>query len=213
MYGARTSLVVGLVAGFLCTLIALVVGLTAGYLQGMVDEVLSFFINLGLVVPVLPLMIVLSAYAPVKGIGLVIFVIAITGWAFGARIKRAQIITLRTRDYVTAAKFSGDSTARIIFYEIAPEHDLADRGRLHGRRPSARSAPRRGSPSSVSATRRRSAGERCSTQASAGGALLTGQWAWLIAPGAGAGRPDHVVHPDQLRRRRAEQPAPEGGLT
>ncbi len=81
---------------------------------------LSFFINLGLVVPVLPLMIVLSAYAPVKGIGLVIFVIAVTGWAFGARIKRAQIITLRTRDYVTAAKFAGDSTLRIIFYEIAP---------------------------------------------------------------------------------------------
>ena len=120
------------------------IGLTAGYLQGMVDEVLSFFINLGLVVPVLPLMIVLAAYAPVKGLGLVIFVIAVTGWAYGARIKRAQIITLRTRDYVTAAKFAGDSTARIIFCEIAPEHDLADRGRLHGRRP--RRDRRRGGP-------------------------------------------------------------------
>ena len=46
-----------------------------------------------------------------------------------------------------------------------------------------------------------------------GGALLTGQWAWLIAPGARAGAADHVVHADQLRHRRAEQPAPEGGLT
>ena len=45
------------------------VGLTAGYLQGVVDEVLSFFINLGLVVPVLPLMIMLAAYSPVKGLG------------------------------------------------------------------------------------------------------------------------------------------------
>ena len=46
--------------------------------------------------------------------------ISVTGWAFGARIKRAQIITLRTRDYVTAAKFAGDSTLRIIFREIVP---------------------------------------------------------------------------------------------
>ena len=51
VYGARTSLVVGVVAGALSTAIALAVGLTAGYLQGVVDEVLSFFINLGLVVP------------------------------------------------------------------------------------------------------------------------------------------------------------------
>ena len=182
VYGARTSLVVGLVAGFLCTLIALVIGLTAGYLQGMVDEVLSFFINLGLVVPVLPLMIVLSAYAPVKGIGLVIFVIAITGWAFGARIKRAQIITLRTRDYVTAAKFSGDSTARIIFYEIAPNMTSLIVVGFMGSALGAIGAEAGlaflglGDPQTVSWGTMLNA-------ASAGGALLTGQWAWLIAPG------------------------------
>ena len=107
-------------AGILATAIALVIGLTAGYLQGMVDEVLSFFINLGLVVPVLPLMIALAAYSPVRGIWLIIIVIAITGWAYGARIKRAQIITLRTRDYITAAMFAGDGTWRIIFREIMP---------------------------------------------------------------------------------------------
>lgn len=182
VYGARTSLIVGLVAGSLATLIGLVIGLTAGYLQGVVDEVLSFFINLGLVVPVLPLMITLSAYAPVKGLGLVIIVIAVTGWAFGARIKRAQIITLRTRDYVTAAKFSGDSTMRIIFYEIAPNMTSLIVVGFMGSALGAIGAEAGlsflglGDPQTVSWGTMLNA-------ANAGGALLTGQWAWLVAPG------------------------------
>lgn len=182
VYGARTSLVVGVVAGVLSTLIALVVGLTAGYLQGVVDEVLSFFINLGLVVPVLPLMITLSAYAPVHGLGLVIFVIAVTGWAFGARLKRSQIITLRTRDYVTAAKFSGDSTARIIFFEIAPNMTSLIVVGFMGSALGAIGAEAGlsflglGDPQTVS-------WGTMLNQASAGSALLTGQWGWLVAPG------------------------------
>ncbi|RYU10802.1 ABC transporter permease [Nocardioides iriomotensis] len=182
VYGARTSLIVGIVAGVLSTVIALVIGLTAGYLQGVVDEVLSFLINLGLVVPVLPLMITLSAYAPVKGLGLVIIVIAVTGWAFGARIKRAQIITLRTRDYVTAAKFSGDGTMRIIFYEIAPNMTSLIVVGFMGSALGAIGAEAGlsflglGDPQTIS-------WGTMLNQASAGGALLTGQWAWLVAPG------------------------------
>ena len=65
-------------------------------------------------------MIALAAYAPVRGLGLIILVIGITGWAWGARIKRAQIITLRTRDYVTAGEFAGERPMRIIFREIMP---------------------------------------------------------------------------------------------
>jgi peptide/nickel transport system permease protein len=182
VYGARTSLIVGLVAGVLSTAIALVIGLTAGYLQGAVDEVLSFLINLGLVVPVLPLMITLSAYAPVKGLGLIIVVISVTGWAFGARLKRAQIITLRTRDYVTAAKFSGDSTARIIFYEIAPNMTSLIVVGFMGSALGAIGAEAGlaflglGDPQTVS-------WGTMLNQASEGGALTTGQWAWLVAPG------------------------------
>ncbi|MGZ4441804.1 MAG: ABC transporter permease [Nocardioidaceae bacterium] len=182
VYGARTSLLVGLVAGVLSTAIALVVGLTAGYLQGVVDEVLSFLINLGLVVPVLPLMITLSAYAPVKGLGLIIVVISVTGWAFGARLKRSQIITLRTRDYVTAAKFSGDSTARIIFYEIAPNMTSLIVVGFMGSALGAIGAEAGlaflglGDPQTVS-------WGTMLNQASEGGALTTGQWAWLVVPG------------------------------
>lgn len=129
----------------------------------MVDEVLSFFINLGLVVPVLPLMITLAAYAPVKGLGLIIIVITITGWAFGARVKRAQIVTLRTRDYVTAAKFAGDSTARIIVYEIAPNMISLIVVDFMGSALGAIGAEAT-SPFSAWATPRRQAGARCSTR-------------------------------------------------
>ena len=121
IYGARTSLLVGLVAGLLATAIALLVGMTAGYLGGMVDEVLSFVTNLALVVPALPLMVTLAAYAPGGGgVWMVVLVIGITGWAGAARLKRAQILTLRNREYIQAARMAGDGTFRIIFREIAP---------------------------------------------------------------------------------------------
>ena len=71
---------------------------------------LSFVTNVFLVIPVLPLIITLVAYSEVRGIWLIVGVIAITSWAGAARAKRAQIITLRNRDFVTAAKFSGEGT-------------------------------------------------------------------------------------------------------
>lgn len=121
VYGSRVSLLVGLLGGTLATVIALVVGLVAGYAEGtVVDDVLSFVTNVALVIPVLPLIITLVAYSEVRGIGLIVGVIAITSWAGAARGKRAQIITLRNRDFVTAARFSGDGPLRIIFAEIMP---------------------------------------------------------------------------------------------
>jgi peptide/nickel transport system permease protein len=121
IYGARVSLLVGLLGGTLATLIALVVGMIAGYAEGtIVDDILSFFTSVALVIPVLPLIITLVAYSEVRGIGLIVGVIAITSWAGAARGKRAQIITLRNRDFVTAAKFSGEGSIRIVFWEIMP---------------------------------------------------------------------------------------------
>jgi peptide/nickel transport system permease protein len=154
VYGARTSLVVGIAAGLLVTAIGLLVGLTAGYLQGVVDDVLSFLINLAMVVPVLPLMVTLAAYSPVRGLWLIVVVISVTGWAWGARLKRAQILTLRARDYITAARFAGDGSLRIIVAEIMPNMmSLVVAGSSVP--PVGRSAPRRAWSSSVSVTRPR----------------------------------------------------------
>jgi peptide/nickel transport system permease protein len=182
VYGARTSLIVGIFGGALATAIALVVGLTAGYLQGLTDEVLSFFINLGLVIPVLPLIAVLASYTSVQGIGIVILIIGITGWAYGARIKRAQIMTLRTRDYITAAVFAGEGFWRILFKEIIPNMmSLIVVGYL-GAAAGAIGAEAGlaflglGDPETVS-------WGTTSYWANTQGALVTGQWAWLLAPG------------------------------
>lgn len=182
IWGARTSLIVGLIAGAISTVIGLVIGLTAGYSLGIVDEILSFFTNLALVVPTLPLIVTLASYSPVRGLGLIIFVISITGWAYGARIKRSQVISLRTRDYVSAAKLAGDRTSRIIFREIMPNMTSlivvgfmgASLGAIGGE--AGLSFLGLGDPQTVS-------WGAMLNQANIGGALLTGQFAWLIAPG------------------------------
>jgi peptide/nickel transport system permease protein len=182
IYGAQTSLLVGAVAGALATLIALVIGMTAGYMQGVVDDVLSFLINLGLVVPALPLMISIAAYSPVRGVAIIVFVIALTGWAWGARFKRAQVISLRTRDYITSAQFAGDGPFRIIFREIMPNMIslvvLSYIGAANGAIGAEAGLEflGLGDPSTVS-------WGTMLYWANNGGAMLTGQWAWLAAPG------------------------------
>lgn len=121
IFGSRVSLLVGLLGGILATIVALVIGMISGYAEGtFLDDVLSFLTNTALVIPTLPLIITLVAYSDVRGIPLIVGVIAITSWAGAARAKRAQIITLRNRDFVTAARFSGEGTMRIIFREIMP---------------------------------------------------------------------------------------------
>lgn len=182
IWGARTSLLVGVVAGAISTVIGLMIGLLAGYRQGLVDDVLSFFINLGLVVPVLPLMVTLAAYSPVRGLWLIIGVIAFTGWAYGARIKRAQVISLRTRDYVQAAKLAGDGTWRIIWREIMPNMSSlivvgfmgAALGAIGGE--AGLSFIGLGDPQTVS-------WGSMLNEMYTSSALLIGQLGWLIAPG------------------------------
>lgn len=120
LYGARVSLVIGAVAGFVATFLSIVVGLVSGYLGGLTDDILSLVMNIFLVIPQLPLLLVFSAYVPVKGSLAIIIVISITGWAWGARVMRAQTLSLRNRDFVQAAYMSGESTPRIIFTEIMP---------------------------------------------------------------------------------------------
>lgn len=118
--GTRITLLVGFAVGALATLLSVVIGLTAGYFGGVVDEILSLLINIFLVIPALPLTIVLAGYIPVRGPLPVAIVISLTGWAWGARVLRAQTLSLRKREFVEAARASGESTFRLIFAEILP---------------------------------------------------------------------------------------------
>jgi peptide/nickel transport system permease protein len=120
IYASRVSLLVAVVAAVAATAIAIVIGMVAGYLSGIADEFLGFVTNLALVIPALPLMIVIAAYLPNKGVGVIILVVVVTGWATGARVMRSQTRTLRSRDFVASALFSGDRLPRIVFREILP---------------------------------------------------------------------------------------------
>jgi peptide/nickel transport system permease protein len=116
--GTRMTLLVGFAVGAMATFLSVVIGLTAGYFGGVIDEVISLVINIFLVIPALPLTIVLAGYIPVRGPLPVAIVISVTGWAWGARVLRAQTMSLRKREFVEAARASGESTFRIIFAEI-----------------------------------------------------------------------------------------------
>lgn len=118
--GTGQVLLIGFVAGGAATLLSVVIGLFGGYLGGSPDEALSVLSNVFLVIPTLPLVIVLAGYLPGKGWIGVTLVISVTGWAWGARVLRAQTLSLRRRDYVDAARASGEGTFHIIFREILP---------------------------------------------------------------------------------------------
>ena len=118
--GARRSLMLGAAAGALATVLAATLGILAAYSGGIVDEVINFLTNVFLVIPVIPLLVVISAYLKSRNMGTMILVLAFTLWAFEARILRGQAMQLKNRDFVLAAKVAGESTWRIVFGEIMP---------------------------------------------------------------------------------------------
>jgi peptide/nickel transport system permease protein len=120
VYGSRISMLVGVVAAAAATVLSILVGVTAGYLGGAWDDVLSVLSNIFLVIPTLPLVVIMAGYLPNAGSTGIIVVIALTGWAWGARVLRAQTLSLRKRDFVEAARASGHGTVKIIFSEILP---------------------------------------------------------------------------------------------
>jgi peptide/nickel transport system permease protein len=118
--GTRVSVALGFITGIVATIISVIVGLVSGYFGGWIDEGGSVLSNVFLVLPALPLAIVLTSFLPYKGPLIIGFVLAITGWSWGARVLRAQTLSMRTREFVIAAKATGESAWRIIFFEIFP---------------------------------------------------------------------------------------------
>jgi len=118
----QATLLVGLLAAAIATILSVLVGVAAGYLGGNADEGLSLFSNVFLAIPGLPLLIVLADYVPYAGssVFLVAVIIAVTAWAYSARVLRAQTLSLRNRDFVEAARVSGEGPLRIILVEVLP---------------------------------------------------------------------------------------------
>jgi peptide/nickel transport system permease protein len=120
IWGARASLFVGFICATLISLIQLVMGVFAGYVGGLFDTVASAITNVFLVLPSLPLLIILAAYLQGGSVFVLIAVIVVTGWAWGAKVLRAQAITLRERPFVQASRISGESRWHIVLTHIVP---------------------------------------------------------------------------------------------
>jgi peptide/nickel transport system permease protein len=118
--GARRSLLLGFAAAVLATGLAATLGVTAAYSGGIVDDVINFFINVFLVIPAIPLLVVISGFMKNRGTWTMVIVLAAVLWAFEARILRGQALSLKNRDFVLAARASGESTRRVVFAELMP---------------------------------------------------------------------------------------------
>jgi peptide/nickel transport system permease protein len=118
--GTRGVMLVGFAAGFIATVLSVLIGISSGYLPGRAGESLSALSNVLLVIPALPLIIIIASDLPNSGGWTVTLVIGLTSWAWNARLLRAQTLSVRRRDYIEAARASGESTWRILIFEIMP---------------------------------------------------------------------------------------------
>jgi peptide/nickel transport system permease protein len=117
--GSRSAVTIGLTAAFFVVLIGTLLGLVSGYFGGWIDAIVMRFADIVLGLPFLPFVIVLSALSR-PGTVTIVFAVAVLLWPNTARVIRSQVLSLRERSYVEAARVTGCSTARIIFVHIAP---------------------------------------------------------------------------------------------
>jgi peptide/nickel transport system permease protein len=119
IYGARPALLVGFTAAFLVVFVGTLVGLIAGYFGGGVDTILMRITDVAFGIPFLPFVIVLVSFRR-PSIWNIVLAMAILLWCDTARVIRSQVLTLRQRSYVQAAKVAGASSWRTMFVYIAP---------------------------------------------------------------------------------------------
>jgi len=119
IYGARVSLLIGSVAAVISGLLGTAMGVAAGYFGGRVDMVVTFLVNVRLAMPVV--LVALAVVALFGGsLQVVILVLGLLLWDRFAVVMRSSTLQIRSREYVTAAKAIGCSTARVVMGEIMP---------------------------------------------------------------------------------------------
>jgi peptide/nickel transport system permease protein len=120
VYGTRQSLVIAVVAGLFATVLSVLVGVSAAYLGGIADDVLSMITNIFLIIPTFPLIIILATYAGKGTLLVVLVVLVVTGWSYGANQLRAQTLSLRNREFLESARVRGERRSYIIVFEVLP---------------------------------------------------------------------------------------------
>jgi peptide/nickel transport system permease protein len=118
--GTRNVLILAIAVGLFTTAVAMLIGVAAAYLGGVWDSVLNFVTDVLLVIPIFPLLIIIAAYLPNAGNNVLILVLTFTGWSYTARQLRSQAQSLRSRDFLLAARVRGERSLYVIVVEILP---------------------------------------------------------------------------------------------
>ena len=183
IYGARVSLMVGIITGVATALIGAFMGILAGYVGGFADTLIMRVVDVMLVIPTLPLTIVLTNLFG-KSYFMIIFIFVIFGWTGLARVIRAQVLVLKNSNYVKAAELAGASRWHIMLRHILPgvSHLLIMNTALSSAGIMVAEAGLSflglGDPTAIS-------WGKMLADAQSGGALLFGHWWWILAPGIG----------------------------
>lgn len=120
MYGTRTSLVVGLLAGTFASVLGTVIGLISGYKGGVLQNALMGATNVVIAIPSIVILILLAVALQSRSILVMAIVIAVTSWTWMARSVDAQASSLRAREHLDVAKLSGAGTTSILIVDVLP---------------------------------------------------------------------------------------------
>ncbi|KUK14176.1 MAG: peptide/nickel transport system permease protein [Caldanaerobacter sp.] len=120
LLGLKSSLLVGVVAGTLSTLMGIIVGFIAGYKGGIVDSILIGTTDTFLVIPSFPILLTLSAYVKKLDVFSMGVILMIFSWPFSARVIRSRVMSFKNAGYIELAKLNNMSDLEIIFLEILP---------------------------------------------------------------------------------------------
>jgi oligopeptide/dipeptide ABC transporter ATP-binding protein len=120
IWGTRLSLVIAIAVGAIATILAVLIGVSSAYIGGVTDGFLSLVTDVILVLPIFPLIIVITAYRRNSGLLTLVVVLGVLGWSYGARQLRAQALSMRTRDFLESARVRGERRLYVIVFEILP---------------------------------------------------------------------------------------------
>ena len=120
IYGARVSLLVSTFGTLLAVLLGLVVGLVTGFYRGAVDSILSRFVDAMMAIPILLLAIALASVLPQGSVWTVVLILGLVNWTYLARIVRAEVLSLREKDFIEAARALGANDRLILFRHLLP---------------------------------------------------------------------------------------------
>jgi len=120
MLGTPSTVIIGLLGGGLATLVGTCLGFMSGFLGGRADTTIRVLADVGMTIPPLAILILISASFQSITVAMMGVIIACTAWMSATRVVRSQVITLREREFIRVARLSGLGTFEILLFELAP---------------------------------------------------------------------------------------------